>query len=69
MGTDDASLIERRGGKVRCVECSRANLKVTVPEDLVVAQALLGRRIDEEGCGLTEGPQGAGPAGAPGGRI
>lgn len=69
VGTDDASLIERRGGKVRCVECSRANLKVTVPEDLVVAQALLGRRIDEEGCGLTEGPQGAGPAGAPGGRI
>ena len=63
VGTDDASLIERRGGKVRCVACPRDNLKVTVPEDLVVAEAILGRRIDEEGCGLTDGPEGPGTPG------
>lgn len=50
-GTDDASLVERHGGRVRCVECSRDNLKVTIPEDLAVAQATLEQRLVEEGCG------------------
>jgi 2-C-methyl-D-erythritol 4-phosphate cytidylyltransferase len=49
VGTDDASLIEHRGGKVRCVDCPRDNIKVTVPEDLaVVAATLEGRLITGE---------------------
>ncbi len=58
-GTDDSSLVERHGGKVVCVECSRDNLKVTVPEDLAVAAATLEQRLVEEGCGRArrkEGP-------------
>ncbi len=40
-GTDDASLVERLGHRVRLVPGSPLNLKVTVPEDLVLAGALL----------------------------
>jgi 2-C-methyl-D-erythritol 4-phosphate cytidylyltransferase len=40
-GTDDASLLERAGGVVRMVLGPRTNLKVTVPEDLRVVEALL----------------------------
>ncbi len=42
--TDDAMLVERQGGTVRLVEASAANLKVTTPHDLEVAELLLGRR-------------------------
>src|SRR3954447_12356125 len=43
--TDDASLVEMMGGTVRLVECPRQNLKVTTPDDLRIAEALLaGRR-------------------------
>ena len=52
MGTDDASLVERMGQRVRCVECPRDNIKVTVPEDLPIAESTLSRRLAEEGCGL-----------------
>lgn len=49
VGTDDASLVERLGGTVRCVESPRDNLKVTVPEDLrPVTAILLGRMSDAE---------------------
>src|ERR687892_384146 len=41
--TDDASLIEAAGGKVVVVEGSPANLKITRPVDLIVAEALLRR--------------------------
>ena len=44
-GTDDASLVERLGGRVRVVECSCDNIKVTVPEDLAIAEATLERRL------------------------
>lgn len=44
-GTDDSSLVERMGGRVRCVECSRDNIKITVPEDLAIAEAALERRL------------------------
>jgi 2-C-methyl-D-erythritol 4-phosphate cytidylyltransferase/2-C-methyl-D-erythritol 2,4-cyclodiphosphate synthase len=43
-GTDDAVLVERRGHGVRLVPGSPLNVKVTVPEDLEVAEALLERR-------------------------
>ncbi len=39
--TDDAALVERSGGSVVFVPGEPTNLKVTFPEDLVVAEALL----------------------------
>lgn len=42
--TDDAWLIERAGGSVQVVESSAANLKVTTPHDLRVAELLLANR-------------------------
>jgi len=41
--TDDAAVYERAGGRVRMVEGDRWNLKVTVPADLPVAEALMGK--------------------------
>lgn len=52
LGTDDASLVERRGGRVACFPTSAANIKVTVPEDYLVAQALMRARLMGEGCGI-----------------
>jgi len=52
VGTDDASLVERNGGKVVVVEGPRDNIKVTVGEDLAYAEAVLLRRsTGEEPCG------------------
>ncbi len=39
--TDDATLIERCGGTVAVVEGEVANLKITFPEDLILAEMLL----------------------------
>ena len=39
--TDDAWLVERAGGTVRVVESPPANLKVTTPHDLALAESLL----------------------------
>ncbi len=47
VGTDDASLVEHRGGRVRVVESPRDNIKITVPEDLALAEATLARRIEQ----------------------
>jgi 2-C-methyl-D-erythritol 4-phosphate cytidylyltransferase len=44
QATDDASLVERAGGKVILVATSSENLKVTTPLDLQVAELLLARR-------------------------
>ena len=44
-GTDDASLIENTGGTVCVVEAPRDNIKVTVPEDLAIAEATLKARM------------------------
>ncbi len=41
MGTDDASLVERQGGAVRIVPGDYRNIKITTPEDLVLAEAFL----------------------------
>ena len=40
--TDDLSLVERAGGRVRLIEGERSNFKITSPEDLAFAAALLG---------------------------
>jgi 2-C-methyl-D-erythritol 4-phosphate cytidylyltransferase/2-C-methyl-D-erythritol 2,4-cyclodiphosphate synthase len=42
VGVDDAVLVERLGRTVRMVEDSSTNLKITVPDDLRMAEALLG---------------------------
>lgn len=42
--TDDASLIEKRGHKVKTVEPSSANFKITTAEDLILAEAILRER-------------------------
>jgi 2-C-methyl-D-erythritol 4-phosphate cytidylyltransferase len=47
--TDDASLIERAGGRVIVVPASAENLKVTSPLDLEIASILLRRRQRQSG--------------------
>jgi len=44
--TDDASMIEKIGGIIAIVDGDPANLKVTYPEDLAVAEALRSGRHD-----------------------
>lgn len=41
-GTDDAVLVERLGHRVRMVEDSPQNVKITVPADIALAEAYLG---------------------------
>ncbi len=43
IGTDDASLVERCGGAVRIVRGDYQNIKITTPEDLVLAESFLAR--------------------------
>ncbi len=57
VGTDDSSLVEHHGGRVRCVAGSRDNIKVTIPFDLAVAEVALEQRI------LASGPEGDAPEG------
>lgn len=45
-GTDDAMLVERLGVPVRLVPGLPGNVKITRPEDLVLAEALLRRRAE-----------------------
>lgn len=45
VGTDDASLVERMGGRIRCIEPASSNLKVTHPDDLVIAEMIMAARL------------------------
>lgn len=49
MITDDASAAEAMGAKVKLIETSYQNIKITTPFDLVVAETVLMLR-GEEGC-------------------
>jgi len=40
-GTDDVSLVERLGKRVKIVPCSEKNIKITYPIDLLVAKILI----------------------------
>ena len=42
--TDDNSLIEHLGFQIRLVECNRWNIKITTPDDLILAEAVLTAR-------------------------
>lgn len=46
--TDDASLVEARGFKVKVVEPTGPNIKVTTREDLLLVESLLRREISAE---------------------
>lgn len=41
LGTDDAVLVERMGLPVRLIEGAYENIKITTPEDIVIAETLL----------------------------
>ncbi len=45
VGTDDSSLVEGMGGRVRGFDAPRDNLKVTLPEDLAPVEAALHARL------------------------
>jgi len=46
FGTDDAMLVERAGGTVRVLMGSYENIKITTPEDLLLAEEILKRQYD-----------------------
>lgn len=47
LGTDDAMLVERMGLKVKMVESDYENIKITTPEDLITAEAILNHRSEQ----------------------
>lgn len=47
IGTDDASLVERLGDKVKMVESDHTNFKITYPLDLKLARLLI-RKEDQD---------------------
>ncbi|MDE3840573.1 2-C-methyl-D-erythritol 4-phosphate cytidylyltransferase [Bacillus methanolicus] len=51
IGTDDASLVERLGHKVTVTEGNYDNIKLTTPEDLFFAEAILRKKqyMEQEG--------------------
>jgi len=49
--TDDASLVERSGGRVALVPGEKTNIKLTSPEDLILAEAILLARSGARGNG------------------
>lgn len=46
--TDDSALVERNGGKIRVVRGEYTNIKITTPEDLVIAEAFLKMRGEQQ---------------------
>lgn len=44
LGTDDAMLVEHMGKEVKMVEGDYENLKITTPEDLITAEAILNHK-------------------------
>lgn len=46
--TDDNSLVENLGVKIKLVECGRTNIKITSPEDVPLAEAIISTREGEK---------------------
>ena len=46
--TDDASVVARLGHRIELIEGSYENLKITTPDDLILAEALLQRQLAGE---------------------
>lgn len=53
--TDDASVVEHAGHAIRLCKGERTNLKITMPEDLVIARAVIEdrRETEADGAGTT----------------
>jgi 2-C-methyl-D-erythritol 4-phosphate cytidylyltransferase len=51
FATDDAALVERYGGRVKIIMGSYRNIKITTPEDLEIAEYLLGKSPEDKVCG------------------
>ena len=47
LGTDDASLVERLGLPVYVVESDYGNIKITTPEDILMAKSILADTLEE----------------------
>jgi 2-C-methyl-D-erythritol 4-phosphate cytidylyltransferase len=45
--TDDAMMVERMGGRVKMVMGNYRNIKVTTPEDIILARAITDKDQDE----------------------
>lgn len=53
--TDDNSLVEHIGHRVRLIDCGRENIKITTACDLAIAEAILKfRQAEEAAAGKTE---------------
>ncbi len=53
VATDDASLVERMGVKVKIIRGEKENIKITEPEDLTIAEKLMsGKREYRSGIGI-----------------
>ena len=50
QATDDAMLVEKMGEKVKMVMGSYQNLKITTPEDLIIAEGILHNRVKDHEC-------------------
>ncbi|CUH97742.1 hypothetical protein P22_3886 [Propionispora sp. 2/2-37] len=48
LGTDDASLVERLGIRVKLIEGSYSNVKITTQEDIIIAEALMKKKYGYE---------------------
>lgn len=46
--TDDAAVVKLAGGTVACVEITAFNLKITYPDDLIVAERFMDTKLKEE---------------------
>jgi len=46
--TDDCALVERLGFSVKLVDCGKTNIKITYPEDVMLAEAILSARKSGE---------------------
>lgn len=51
-GSDDSSLVERMGHRVKIIEGSYENIKITTPEDLTLAGWILSRRGEQNAGGF-----------------
>lgn len=50
VGTDDASLVEAMGQTVHVVEGDYRNIKLTTPDDLIFAKAIIDERKEGKAC-------------------
>ena len=50
--TDDASMAERLGFSVTLVDCGTQNLKITYPEDVILAEAIIKSREEKQYAAL-----------------